>query len=622
MAVGTHFASPGEQIVIGCDTRESSAQIVSDLTAGLVAVGVEVVMAGVIPTPGLAYLTREGEQYVAGVMVTASHNPYAHNGIKVFDRSGNKLTDDTEATLNTLIKDGVPEKQPGVSRADETLLQHYEDFLVASAPGLNLDGIRIAIDSANGAASGLAARIFGRLGATVTPLFDKPDGRNINAHCGATDTAALIDRVVADKLSLGIALDGDADRVIMVDSEGREVKGDYLLYILAVTGQCQGVVATVMSNLGFELALKRRDIALKRTDVGDRYVLEGLNQTGYKLGGEQSGHIIFPELLATGDGLLAAVQTLRAIGSSDKNLAQWCDEVNLLPQALVNIPLSNKALLDSPEVQAFIDVQTDQFAGKGRVLIRPSGTEPLARVMVEADDAQSVAQRIAAELEKLLQPSASENHTKLPFPNTYDTDLQPMLAGRMSEAGKQAIGSLEGKGYEVHTGLTPDYADAIAAMANEPSIKEYCPNDSGSRFKNRETTAEWLSKKRATYLLLQKSENGEPLRLAGYGWVGAKHSSQVTGGETTFSLRIGEDHQGKGLASPFAVCMLSAAAATYDTPHMWLETWASNGGAVHIYHKIGFITVAEKPDARPTLGGQTVADTRLFMAQASLTSSL
>jgi phosphoglucosamine mutase len=403
MAVGTQFGAPGKQIVIGCDTRESSSQIVNDLTAGLVAVGVDVVIVGVIPTPGLAYLTRENEQFAAGVVVTASHNPYEHNGVKVFDSKGEKLPDDTEAILNSLIKDGVPEKHPGTSRSDPSLVKHYEDFLVGSAAGLSMTGMRIGVDSANGAASGLAERVLQRLGAAVMPLFDKPDGRNINANCGATDTTQLARQVVMGNLDLGIALDGDADRVMLIDGQGREVKGDQILYILAVTGNHKGVVATVMSNLGFELALQEQGIALERTDVGDRYVLEGLQRTGYKLGGEQSGHIILPDILVTGDGLLAAVATLAALSTSGKSLAQWYDKVGMLPQALVNISLQNKALLETPEIKAFVTTQTNQLVGKGRVLIRPSGTEPLARVMVEADDAEAVAERIGLELEQLLQ---------------------------------------------------------------------------------------------------------------------------------------------------------------------------------------------------------------------------
>jgi phosphoglucosamine mutase len=408
-AVGTHFAKEGQKIIIGCDTRESSADLVNWVSAGLNGVGVNAVACGVIPTPGLAYLCREHGEFVAGVMITASHNTYEYNGIKVFDEGGNKLTDDTEATLNKLIDSVIPDKQTGKSRADNSLLQQYEDFLVSSAPGLRLDGMTIAVDTANGAASGLVGRVFGRLGAEVTPLFDSPDGRNINASCGATDTKALADKVLAGKLDLGIALDGDADRLIMIDNQGREVKGDYLMYILAVCGQQPGVVATVMSNLGFEQALKRQGIDLVRTDVGDRYVLEGLHKTGYKLGGEQSGHIILPQLLATGDGLLAAVQIVQAIKGSDKDLLAWCDEVTLLPQALVNIPLADKTLLEGSEVRDFITDETEELAGKGRVLIRPSGTEPLARVMVEADNAQEIAQRIANKLTELLAQPAGDH---------------------------------------------------------------------------------------------------------------------------------------------------------------------------------------------------------------------
>ena len=200
----------------------------------------------------------------------------------------------------------------------------------------------------------------------------------------------------------------------------------------------------------------------------------------------------------------------------------------------------------------------------------------------------------------------------IPFPDHYDDALQALPAEHMSEAGQQAIESLKEKGYEVQTGLTMEYADAIAVLSREPSIQEYCPKDCSERFASRETTAKWLSKKRATYLLLQILDDGQK-QLAGYGWVGAKQTAQVPGGETTFSLRVGENHQGKGLATPFALAMLAAAEATYGAPHMWLETWASNGGAVHIYNKLGFNTIAEKPDERPSVSGQMVADTRLYM---------
>ncbi|MEK7059409.1 MAG: phosphoglucosamine mutase [Patescibacteria group bacterium] len=401
-AVGTKFAEAGQAIIIGGDPRESSAGLIDSLTKGMTAVGVNVTNVGVLPTPGLAYLTREGKEFVAGVMVTASHNTYEYNGVKVFDSSGDKLPDDAEVELNTLIESGAADRGQGQSAKNDFLVRGYEDFLVGSAQGLQLGGMQIAIDAANGAASGVAQRIFERLGAKVTPLSDNPDGRNINDNCGATSTEMLQKTVVDNGLTFGIALDGDADRIMLVDQQGRQLNGDNLLYILAVARKLGGVVATVMSNLGFEQALDKQGIKLERVDVGDRYVLEGLKKTGFKLGGEQSGHIILPELLSTGDGLLAAVQVTRILADSDKSLAQWRDEVAMLPQALVNITLPDRSSLNKPEVQAFIDEQTKRLAGGGRVLIRPSGTEPLARVMVEAPEAEVLAKRIANELKGLV----------------------------------------------------------------------------------------------------------------------------------------------------------------------------------------------------------------------------
>jgi len=400
-AIGRHFAKPGQRLILGYDPRESSDQLADNVIKGLTAVGADVVSVEVVPTPGLAYLAREGD-FVAGVMVTASHNPYQYNGVKVFDAHGDKLSDDTETALNTLIKTDMPAHEAGKAVVDEYLVKQYEDFLVASANDDRLDGLKIAIDSANGAASGLAERVFGRLGAQVTALFDKPDGRNINAGCGATDTGSLKSVVIDKRLDLGIAVDGDADRLALIDEQGREVNGDHLLYLLAVTGHLDGVVATVMSNLGLERALDQRGIKLERAKVGDRYVLEGLRRTGFRLGGEQSGHIIMPELLKTGDGLLAAVQTVRALAADGKSLAQWRNEVTLVPQALVNIPLADRSSLERPEVRAFIKQQIEQLGREGRLLVRPSGTEPLVRVMVEAPDAEKVAAAIAGRLKELV----------------------------------------------------------------------------------------------------------------------------------------------------------------------------------------------------------------------------
>lgn len=401
-AVGTLFASEGQSVVIAGDPRESSAGLIESLTQGLMAVGVNVVNIGVIPTPGLAYTTRENDDFVAGVMVTASHNPYQYNGVKVFDTKGDKLSDTTEVRLNSLIENGVPDRGDGEASYNSDLTKTYEDFLVGSAQGLDLSGLPMAIDTANGAASGLAGRVFSRLGAKVTALSYAPNGKNINDKCGATDTTALQETVVNNQLAVGIAFDGDADRLMLVDAQGRQFNGDHILYLLAVSGGLKGVVATVMSNLGFEKALDLHGIKLDRVDVGDRYVLEGLADTGYELGGEQSGHIILPELLATGDGILAAVQVSRAIVASNKSLAQWYDEVPMLPQALVNIALPEKSLLDRLEVKSFIEEQVAAMNGSGRMLIRPSGTEPLARVMVEAPNAQEVANTAAKKLEELV----------------------------------------------------------------------------------------------------------------------------------------------------------------------------------------------------------------------------
>ncbi len=404
MSVGTQFAKPGQRIIIASDPRESSAGLVEAVTHGLTAVGANVTSIGVIPTPGLAYLTREGDEFAAGVMITASHNPYQYNGVKVFDRRGDKLSDASEAALNGLIKKGVTaHSTTGRAAVDRDRTGRYEDFLVGSAGDLNADNLRIAVDSANGAASGLAERVFKRLGAKVTPIFDSPAGRNINQGCGATDVRALCQEVLDNGLDLGIALDGDADRLVMVDNQGREVNGDHLLYLLAVTNRLKGVVTTVMSNIGFEQSLQKKGIKVERTKVGDRYVLEGLARTGFELGGEQSGHIVFPKLLKTGDGLLSAVQVIKALAAGDKTLAEWRDQVEILPQALVNIPLRDRALLDRSEVKVFIAEQADKLSGEGRLLIRPSGTEPLARVMVEASDAQQHAERIAKELTELVK---------------------------------------------------------------------------------------------------------------------------------------------------------------------------------------------------------------------------
>ncbi|HEY5152458.1 MAG TPA: phosphoglucosamine mutase [Candidatus Saccharimonadales bacterium] len=400
-AIGTYFAKPGQVILIGRDPRESSVDLEKAVTAGLTAVGVNVQLLGVIPTPGLAYVTKNSEA-IAGVMITASHNLYSDNGIKVFSGIGGKLPDNVEAELNRLIDSDIPDRGQGETSDVRAKAGDYEKFLVSTMDGARLDGLSIAVDMANGATSGVARRVFEELGAETVSLFDQPDGKNINLNCGATDTKAVQEIVKTRQLDAGVAFDGDGDRVVLIDEKGRALSGDHVLYILALSRHDRGVVATVMSNLGLETALKGHGIALERTAVGDRYVLAGLEQTGFTLGGEQSGHIILPEYATTGDGLLAAIQALKHVRASGRSLAAWRDELDLLPQALVNINLDDKSLLESPAARAFIAGQTDKLAGKGRLLIRPSGTGPLVRVMVEAPDAPQVAERVANELKDLL----------------------------------------------------------------------------------------------------------------------------------------------------------------------------------------------------------------------------
>jgi phosphoglucosamine mutase len=400
-AVGVHFAELGQSMVIACDTRESSPRIVQDITRGINSTGVDSVSVGNLTTPGLAYITKNNDQFQAGIMVTASHNLFQYNGVKVFDKNGNKLSSDVEQLLNKLIKDGVDRNGEGLRSESPSLIDAYEDFLVESVADHSLE-FKLAVDSANGSSSGLAEKVMNRLGNKVVALHDKPDGKNINEKCGATDTKSLSDIVLNDKLDLGIAFDGDADRVIFIDDTGREVKGDYLLYVLALCNGFTGVVATVMSNVGFEMALKDKGIDLKRTAVGDHNIIEELAETGYKLGGEESGHIVLPDLLNTGDGLLAAVQILKDLKESGKKLSEWCNEVKLVPQALVNIEHANKEALNNSEVVDFIADQSRLLGNNGRLLIRPSGTEPLVRVMVEAEGAQSKAEEIANKLKDLI----------------------------------------------------------------------------------------------------------------------------------------------------------------------------------------------------------------------------
>jgi phosphoglucosamine mutase len=417
-AGGAHFAPEGGTIALAWDPRESSPEIADELARGLVEAGANVERFGVMPTPGLAYLVREGD-FAAGAMITASHNKYGDNGIKYFGASGEKLTDGAQDELSSLIEGGVllSGRNRGVQYENPDAVSRYEDFLVATAEGVSFDGLRMVIDTANGAASGIAGRVFRRLGASVVMRADKPDGRNINENCGATHTGPLQEAVTKRHAAfgfrrphMGVAFDGDADRLVMADGRGREFTGDHILYTLAAASQNEidarkrhkGIVVTHMTNLGAENAMRAAGVDVVREDVGDRYVLRGLAETGYQLGGEQSGHVIMPYLLATGDGMLAAIQTIRAVRESGMSLEEWRDRVTLLPQSLVNLRGVNKAALGNPDVVEYVSGVTERLNGSGRVLIRPSGTEDMVRVMVEAPDAEEAAQAAASGLRPLL----------------------------------------------------------------------------------------------------------------------------------------------------------------------------------------------------------------------------
>jgi phosphoglucosamine mutase len=406
-AAGDHFAEQGGTAVIGWDPRGSSEQIVDKIADGLQATGVHVETAGVIPTPGLALATRDGG-YDLGVMVTASHNGYKDNGIKIFQRGGNKLGDGVEDEVEERITHGVPDRTPHGSRVENgKLVGNYEDFLVATAGDVTFDGLRIVLDSANGASSGIAERVFTRLGAEVLAIGDNPQPRNINADgygAGNSKIPRLREAVRDSGFEMGAAFDGDADRIAMVDENGQPFNGDQIMYALAKTRGEDLVVATVMSNKGTENAMNREGIRLDRRKVGDRYVLEGLAETGAGIGGEQSGHIIIPEYLATGDGMLAAIQMVRAVRESGKSLAEWAAEVPQMPQHLVNIPLPDRNMLKHPDVVAFEERAKAELGSSGDILLRSSGTEPLARVMVQSNgDAVAAAETYAADLQALLK---------------------------------------------------------------------------------------------------------------------------------------------------------------------------------------------------------------------------
>jgi phosphoglucosamine mutase len=386
------------RVLLGEDTRESSRWIAEQLAGGLAREGLASVSAGVITTPGLAYLSRING-FSAGVMISASHNSYRDNGIKVFAHSGYKLPDENELEveenlfrlLESAGDSGAESAAGSRLQPDESLRARYEDFLCALLPkGMDFRGLRIALDCANGAASAIAPELFARLGARVTAIHASPDGRNINLDCGSLHPEHLQARVPAEQADMGIAFDGDADRSLFVTSEGRLVDGDGVLFVAARHMAAQHrlrnrlVVGTVMANLGLEVALERDGIRLLRTPVGDKYVLEEMLRRNSNLGGEQCGHIIFSDDHTTGDGLLTALRLLEIVKAAGRPLHGLVSELSVYPQLLVNVRVREKVPVEQlPEVGAAIRAAEQHFGTEGRVIVRYSGTERLARVMVE-----------------------------------------------------------------------------------------------------------------------------------------------------------------------------------------------------------------------------------------------
>jgi len=414
MAAGTHFMRGGHRhrVVIGKDTRLSGYMVENALVAGFTSVGMDVVQFGPIPTPAVALLAHSMRADL-GVMISASHNPYFDNGIKLFGPDGYKLSDADELKIEALIEQDVPlapSKDIGRARRVEDARGRYIHALKASFPAdLRLDGLRIVIDCANGAAYQVAPSALWELGATVVAIGVGPNGTNINEGCGSTAPLLLQETVLSAGADIGIALDGDADRLIVVDEKGKIVDGDQIMALIALNfareGRLRGggLVATVMSNLGLERHLGREGIGLERTKVGDRYVLERMRQGGFNVGGEQSGHMILSDYATTGDGMIAALQVLAALVRSGKPASEVLHQFDPVPQLLKNVRFAGGKPLDHEDVQKVIAQTEKELDGCGRLVIRPSGTEPVIRVMAEGDreeQVRDVVDRICAAVEK------------------------------------------------------------------------------------------------------------------------------------------------------------------------------------------------------------------------------
>ena len=404
-AAGRYFRRDGSaahRVVIGKDTRLSGYMLENALTAGLTSTGMNVLLLGPIPTPAVGFLTRSMRADL-GVMISASHNPHHDNGIKFFGPDGFKLSDEAEAEIEAMLDGEILPAQPeniGRAKRIDDALGRYGEYAKTTFPsGLRLDGLKVVIDCANGAAYKSAPQVLWELGAEVIPVGISPNGKNINDRCGSTHTDTAAEAVVAHGAHVGISLDGDADRVMILDQHGKVADGDQIMGLMAARwaddGRLQGgaLVATVMSNLGLERFLESKGLRLERTAVGDRYVVERMREGGFNLGGEQSGHIVMTDYATTGDGLIAGLQFLAEMARTGKPASDLTRSFETVPQMLKNVRYgAGSAPLDAASVKAIIAASEVRLQGKGRLLIRKSGTEPLVRVMAECEDAGLLAE--------------------------------------------------------------------------------------------------------------------------------------------------------------------------------------------------------------------------------------
>jgi phosphoglucosamine mutase len=421
MAAGKLFSNGGgrpHRVVIGKDTRLSGYMIESALMSGFTAVGMDVFLLGPMPTPAVAMLTRSLRADL-GVMISASHNPYEDNGIKLFDPDGYKLSDEAESRIEALMEGDSSEllvspNRIGRAKRIDSAQERYIEFAKRTLPrNIRLNDLRVVIDCANGAGYQVAPDVLWELGAEVVKIGVEPNGRNINEKCGSTEPDALLAKVREMRADIGIALDGDADRVVIADEKGRMVDGDQIMAVIGESWHRRGrlagggVVATVMSNLGLERYFKDLGLALARTPVGDRYVVEHMRKHGYNVGGEQSGHIVLSDFITTGDGLVAALQVLSVVVGAGRPVSEVCKRFEAVPQLLQNVPYANGAPLEHEIVKSAIDAGKVRLGRQGRLVIRPSGTESVIRVMAEGDDerlVQQVVGDIAEAVRKAAQP--------------------------------------------------------------------------------------------------------------------------------------------------------------------------------------------------------------------------